>query len=80
VVVDAAWIDELRRTMPSFLPQAARFTKEYGLSAYDVTSHPDISMADYFEECAPPEGAQGHRKWIMTSCCASWREGVRHEA
>ena len=51
LVVDDAWIEEVRATLPE-LPAArkARFMSEYGLPAYDgelLTSRKDI--ADYFE-------------------------------
>ncbi|HQI82266.1 MAG TPA: Asp-tRNA(Asn)/Glu-tRNA(Gln) amidotransferase subunit GatB [Deltaproteobacteria bacterium] len=69
VVVDASWIDELRRTMPE-LPSArrARFTREYGLSDYDAEQLTQTrALADYFEECVrvlncPKDIAN----WIMT--------------
>ncbi len=69
VMVDAAWIDELRRTMPE-LPSArrARFTREYGLSAYDADQLTQTSaLADYFEECARLLRApKDIANWIMT--------------
>lgn len=53
VVLEKAWIDEVRATIPE-LPDARRerFIQEYGLSQYDsgvLTSQK--AYADYYEEC-----------------------------
>jgi aspartyl-tRNA(Asn)/glutamyl-tRNA(Gln) amidotransferase subunit B len=53
LVIDAEWIERLRRSLPE-LPDArrARFVEQYGLPAYDagvLTS--DRELADYFEAC-----------------------------
>lgn len=53
VVIDMAWIDEIREGLPE-LPhiKRERFVKDYGLPEYDsdlLTSTKE--MADYFEEC-----------------------------
>lgn len=52
IVVDRAWLDEIRAGMPE-LPDAkrARLESEYGLSAYDATILCETRpRADYFEE------------------------------
>jgi aspartyl-tRNA(Asn)/glutamyl-tRNA(Gln) amidotransferase subunit B len=53
LVIDRAWVEEIRRTLPE-LPDArrARFMEQYGLSAYDAgVLTATREMADYFEEC-----------------------------
>jgi aspartyl-tRNA(Asn)/glutamyl-tRNA(Gln) amidotransferase subunit B len=54
VIVDEAWVDETRKTIPELPEQKReRFVTEYGLPEYDagvLTS--SRSLADYFEKCA----------------------------
>ena len=53
VVLDEAWIEEIKKTIPELPEQKReRFTKEYGLPEYDagvLTSSREL--ADYFEKC-----------------------------
>ncbi|BCV25423.1 MAG TPA: Asp-tRNA(Asn)/Glu-tRNA(Gln) amidotransferase subunit GatB [Firmicutes bacterium] len=53
VVVDRAWVEEIRRSLPE-LPDArrARFMREYGLPAYDAeVLTASRSLADFYDEC-----------------------------
>ena len=53
VVIDEAWVEEIKKTIPELPEQKReRFTKEYGLPEYDagvLTSSREL--ADYFEKC-----------------------------
>ena len=69
LVVDPAWVDEIRATLPELPgPRRERFVREYTLSTYDadvLTQRKDV--ADYFEAgvavgAAPKEMAN----WVMT--------------
>ena len=61
LVVDSAWVEELRRGLPELAgPRKARLVEQYGLPPYDAAlltgSRP---LADYFEAtvaCRPPAG------------------------
>ena len=68
VIIDEAWIDDVRATMPE-LPAAKRqrFRAQYGLSAYDAGVLADSrALADYYEATA---GACGDAKlaanWVQ---------------
>jgi aspartyl-tRNA(Asn)/glutamyl-tRNA(Gln) amidotransferase subunit B len=69
LVVDDAWVDEVRRGLPE-LPagRRRRFADEYGLPAYDagvLTASREV--ADYFEAVARESGnAKASSNWIMT--------------
>jgi len=68
LVIDDAWIDEVRASLPE-LPGArkSRFISEYGLPAYDaelLTGRKDI--ADYFETALKTHGnAKSVANWII---------------
>lgn len=68
VVIDAAWVEELRRQQPE-LPDARRerFIRDYGLPAYDaqiLTS--SRQMADFFEACCHEyHDAKTVSNWVM---------------
>ncbi|MCS6927832.1 MAG: Asp-tRNA(Asn)/Glu-tRNA(Gln) amidotransferase subunit GatB, partial [Candidatus Binatia bacterium] len=71
LVVEAEWIDEVRRSLPE-LPAARRdrFMREYGLPWYDadiLTARKDI--ADYYEAAvrAYPAAAKAISNWVMES-------------
>lgn len=71
LVVEAEWIDEVRRSLPE-LPSARRdrFVREYGLPVYDadiLTARKDI--ADYYEAAvrAYPAAAKAISNWVMES-------------
>jgi aspartyl-tRNA(Asn)/glutamyl-tRNA(Gln) amidotransferase subunit B len=73
LVIDEAWIEEVRATLPE-LPdeKQARFVAEYGIPSYDaevLTS--SRALADYFEACvkAFPE-AKTVSNWVMGSILA----------
>ena len=69
IVVDQAWIEEIRKSLPE-LPEARRrrFIESYGLPAYDAeVLTGGRELADYFEACvragAEPKSASN---WIMS--------------
>ncbi len=74
LVVDEAWIEEIRSTLPE-LPddRRARFVEAYGIPLYDAqvltSSRP---LADYFEACAEnfPE-PKTVSNWVMGSILAT---------
>jgi aspartyl-tRNA(Asn)/glutamyl-tRNA(Gln) amidotransferase subunit B len=77
LVVDPAWVEEVRRTMPE-LPTARRerFVREHGLSPYDadvLTQRKDV--ADYFE-AGVTDGAPAKEmaNWVMTELLRLVRE------
>jgi aspartyl-tRNA(Asn)/glutamyl-tRNA(Gln) amidotransferase subunit B len=66
--LDAAYLDELRATMPELRDaRRARFERDYGLPAYDaevLTQSP--ALASYFEAVAAGSGsAKAASNWIM---------------
>ncbi len=69
LVVDPAWVDEIRGTLPELPgPRRERFARDYQLSTYDadvLTQRKDV--ADYFEAGlaagAPPKEMAN---WVMT--------------
>jgi aspartyl-tRNA(Asn)/glutamyl-tRNA(Gln) amidotransferase subunit B len=77
LVVDAAWIDGVRRTLPE-LPAARRrrFASTYDLPEYDVdvlTARRDV--ADYFEAAlAIHPNAKGLSNWVMSDLLRVVRE------
>jgi aspartyl-tRNA(Asn)/glutamyl-tRNA(Gln) amidotransferase subunit B len=83
LVLDPAWIDEIRATLPE-LPAArrARFEREHGLSAYDadvLTQRKDV--ADYFEagvRAGAP--AKEMANWTMTEILRVVRDEKLDEA
>ncbi|HET7758082.1 MAG TPA: Asp-tRNA(Asn)/Glu-tRNA(Gln) amidotransferase subunit GatB [Steroidobacteraceae bacterium] len=74
VVLDAAFIEAVRATLPELPDQkAARFTAQYGLSAYDagvLTASRDL--ADYYEELvrAAPQEPKLAANWVMGELAA----------
>ena len=84
LVLDAQWIDAVRRELPE-LPRARRerFAREYGLAAADVgvlTSTP--ALADYFEAAAKAHGdAKAAANWVMGEVLAALHtsnESIQH--
>jgi aspartyl-tRNA(Asn)/glutamyl-tRNA(Gln) amidotransferase subunit B len=68
LVVDAAWIEAIRATLPE-LPAArrARFVAEYQLPEYDAgVLTQSMALADYFERVAAAAGnAKAASNWVM---------------
>ncbi|WP_114377827.1 Asp-tRNA(Asn)/Glu-tRNA(Gln) amidotransferase subunit GatB [Elioraea thermophila] len=65
--LDAAWVEELRRTLPE-LPdaKAERFQREYGLSAYDArVLVAERATADFFEAVARGRDPKLAANWVM---------------
>lgn len=78
--VDAAWLEEIRRSLPE-LPaaRAARFVRDLGLPEYDAeVLTGDKALADYFEACLK-EFPQPKKvaNWIMSELM---REVKKEEA
>jgi aspartyl-tRNA(Asn)/glutamyl-tRNA(Gln) amidotransferase subunit B len=80
VVVDAAWLEEIRGTLPE-LPQEKRrrFASEYGLPEYDagvLTLARDV--AEYFEATTRACGnAKAASNWVMTEVLRMLKEHDR---
>jgi aspartyl-tRNA(Asn)/glutamyl-tRNA(Gln) amidotransferase subunit B len=75
VVLDAAFIESVRATLPE-LPdhKAARFTSQYGLSAYDaLVLTASRELADYYEAVARavPADAKLAANWVMGELAAA---------
>ncbi|MEJ2519448.1 MAG: Asp-tRNA(Asn)/Glu-tRNA(Gln) amidotransferase subunit GatB [Desulfuromonadales bacterium] len=68
LVIDAAWIEAVRSTLPE-LPEAKRqrFVSQLGLSTYDAgVLAADRKLADYFDACAKASGdPKACANWIM---------------
>jgi aspartyl-tRNA(Asn)/glutamyl-tRNA(Gln) amidotransferase subunit B len=68
LVLDAAWIEEIRGTLPE-LPAArrARFVSDYKLPEYDAgVLTQSMALADYFEKVAAGSGnAKAASNWVM---------------
>ena len=84
LVLDAQWIDAVRRELPE-LPRARRerFAREYGLAGADVgvlTS--TAALADYFEAAAKAHGdAKAAANWVMGEVLATLNttnESIQH--
>jgi aspartyl-tRNA(Asn)/glutamyl-tRNA(Gln) amidotransferase subunit B len=78
LVVDDAWIDEIKQTLPE-LPaeKMERFIDEYNLPRYDVEIlSSDKELAHYFEETIKlfPE-PKAVSNWIMTELLREFKEG-----
>ncbi len=68
LVVDAAWVEEIRKTLPE-LPEAKRerFVREYGIPEYDAgVLTMSRERASYYEACvkAHPD-AKAASNWVM---------------
>jgi aspartyl-tRNA(Asn)/glutamyl-tRNA(Gln) amidotransferase subunit B len=75
VVLDAAFIESVRATLPELPDQkAARFTSEHGLSAYDAgVLTASREQADYYEAVvrAAPGDAKLAANWVMGELAAA---------
>ena len=66
LVLDEAWVEELRRSLPE-LPdeKRARFIRDYGLSPYDAgVLVAEQATARYFEEVARGRDAKQAANWV----------------
>jgi aspartyl-tRNA(Asn)/glutamyl-tRNA(Gln) amidotransferase subunit B len=80
LVVGAAWIDEVRASLPELPAQKRqRFAAEYGLPDYDagvLTLSRDV--ADYYEAVARESGnAKAASNWVMTELLRKLKEDER---
>ncbi|HEY2274528.1 MAG TPA: Asp-tRNA(Asn)/Glu-tRNA(Gln) amidotransferase subunit GatB [Steroidobacteraceae bacterium] len=75
VVLDAAFIESVRATLPELPdPKAARFTSQYGLPAYDAgVLTASRELADYYESVAraAPADAKLAANWVMGELAAA---------
>jgi aspartyl-tRNA(Asn)/glutamyl-tRNA(Gln) amidotransferase subunit B len=75
VVLDAALIDSVRATLPELPDQkAARFSSQYGLSAYDAgVLTASRELAAYYEEVvgAAPQDPKLAANWVMGELAAA---------
>jgi len=69
LVIEPAWVDELRRTLPELpLARRDRFQRDYGLSRYDAeVLVADRNVADFFEQVAATTMAEVKTtaNWVM---------------
>jgi aspartyl-tRNA(Asn)/glutamyl-tRNA(Gln) amidotransferase subunit B len=80
LVIEAAWIDEVRRSLPELPPEKrARFIAEYGLPEYDagvLTLARDVAL--YFEAVARASGnAKAASNWVMTEILRELKDDDR---
>jgi aspartyl-tRNA(Asn)/glutamyl-tRNA(Gln) amidotransferase subunit B len=70
LVIEEAWIEEVRRTLPELPgPRKRRIIEQYGLPEYDAgVLTASRRLADYFEEAAAalPEDPKALSNWIMS--------------
>ena len=80
LIVDAAWIEEVRAALPE-LPAARRrrFVAQYALPAYDASVlTQERELADYFEAVAAASGsAKAASNWVMTEVLRKLKEDAR---
>ncbi|HEV2270339.1 MAG TPA: Asp-tRNA(Asn)/Glu-tRNA(Gln) amidotransferase subunit GatB [Steroidobacteraceae bacterium] len=81
VVLDAAFIESVRATLPELPdPKAARFTSQYGLPVYDAgVLTASRELADYYEAVvrAAPADAKLAANWVMGELAAALnKEGL----
>ncbi|MFO7276813.1 MAG: Asp-tRNA(Asn)/Glu-tRNA(Gln) amidotransferase subunit GatB [Pseudomonadota bacterium] len=81
LVLDDAFIDEVRASLPELPDQkAARFSEQYGLSAYDAgVLTASRELADYYEEVVRrvPGEPKLAANWVMVELAAALnRDGV----
>jgi aspartyl-tRNA(Asn)/glutamyl-tRNA(Gln) amidotransferase subunit B len=80
LVVDAEWVEEVRRSLPE-LPAARRrrFVSEHGLPGYDASVlTQERELADYFEAAARESGQPKLvSNWIMTELLRKLKEDAR---
>jgi aspartyl-tRNA(Asn)/glutamyl-tRNA(Gln) amidotransferase subunit B len=72
LVIEEAWIEEIRRTLPE-LPddKRARFMSQYGLSAYDAgVLISEQARADFFEKAAAGRDAKLVANWTTNELLA----------
>ena len=79
--LDAAFIEAVRATLPELPDQkAARFSSQYGLSAYDAgVLTASRELAAYYEElvCEAPQDAKLAANWVMGELAAALnKEGL----
>jgi len=75
LIIDEAWIEELRKTIPE-LPaeKIARLERQYGISRYDAALlASDRALADFFEASAAVFG--GNPKTTANECI-HWKDAV----
>jgi len=77
LVVDAAWIEEVRRGLPE-LPEARRerFVSQYGIPDYDAgVLTQSMALAAYFERVAAASGnAKAASNWVMGELARKLKE------
>jgi aspartyl-tRNA(Asn)/glutamyl-tRNA(Gln) amidotransferase subunit B len=80
LIVEDAWIEEIRKSLPELAEQkASRFVKDYGITEYDAAViTEDKALSDYFESCV---GAYKEPKkianWIMTELMRELKKDER---
>jgi aspartyl-tRNA(Asn)/glutamyl-tRNA(Gln) amidotransferase subunit B len=86
LIVDAAWIESIRRTLPE-LPQARRdrFVAQYQLPEYDAgVLTQSMALADYFERvAAASRNPKAASNWVMgelTRKLNDTRQAIEHVA
>ena len=84
LVVDPAWIEEVRRSLPE-LPEARRqrFVEQYAIPEYDAgVLTQSMALADYFERvAAASRNAKAASNWVMgelTRKLKETRDAVEH--
>ncbi len=75
LVVADAWVDELRQTIPELpVPKAARFSEQYGLTAYDSALLASVrALAGFFEGCV---AAYAKNPKTTANECIQWKDAI----
>lgn len=68
LVLDPAWIDDIRKTLPELPDQKKeRFMQDYGLNPYDASVlMAELSRADYYEQVAKGRDPKITANWVIT--------------
>ena len=77
LVIDAAWVEEIRQRLPELAGQRkARFIEQYGLPLYDADLLTGARvMADYFEETVALRPADGPPAETYAKNVSNWMLG-----
>jgi aspartyl-tRNA(Asn)/glutamyl-tRNA(Gln) amidotransferase subunit B len=75
LIVEDAWIDELRQTIPELpVPKGIRFSEQYGLTAYDAALLASSrALADFFEGAV---AAYGKNPKTTANECIQWKDAI----
>ncbi|MEK7814608.1 MAG: Asp-tRNA(Asn)/Glu-tRNA(Gln) amidotransferase subunit GatB, partial [Chloroflexota bacterium] len=77
LVIDPAWVEELRGRLPELAPQRqARLVRQYGIPEYDATLlTTSKAMADYYEKAVESKQLSGPAREKLAKSVSNWMLG-----